>query len=70
MISQAPEPLSVERHGSIRGDERGSPAGDPAPAPAPLLLTAGQAIQKTAGVKQRDSVVTDEAGLEQRELPL
>ena len=70
MISQAPDPRSVERHDPIRGDERGSPAGVPAPVPDLLLLTAGQAIQTTAGVKQRDSVVTDEAGLEQRELIL
>lgn len=65
MISEAPEPRSIERREPVRGEEPGYPAGDPAPALAPLLLTAGQAIQITAGVEQRDSVVTDEPGLEQ-----
>jgi len=68
MISEAPDPRLVKLHEPVRGDERDSTAGDPAPAPAPLLLTAGQVVQRTSGAEQRERVVTDEAGPEQREL--
>ncbi|GEM_PF-353751 len=85
MISQAPEPRSVERHEPIRGDERSSPAGDPAPAPALIesseqvaqtpsgleqreeRVVTNQVVQGTAGVEQRERVVTNETGLEHRE---
>ncbi len=85
MISQAPEPQSVERHETTRVDERSVPAGYPAPAMAPpepvVQSTAGlqqgetrvvtdQAVQSTAGVEQHERVVTNQAGVEHREQTL
>lgn len=72
MISQAPQPQSVERHEPITGDERASPAGDPAPAPA-RIDPSEQVVQSASGLEQREErVVTDQvvqstAGIEQRE---
>ncbi|MDP2744087.1 MAG: hypothetical protein Q8P00_03360 [Dehalococcoidia bacterium] len=82
MISQEPEPQSVERHETTRIDERTSPPGYPAPAMAPpeqvVQDTAGleqnqvrvvtdQAVRSPAGVEKRERVVTNDAGLEHRE---
>jgi len=82
MVSQAPEPQSIKRHETTSGDERTSPPGNPAPAPAPLeqvvqntvglgqrdvRVVTDQAARSTAGVEQRERVVTNEAGIEHRE---
>ncbi len=82
MISQVPEPQSVERHETTSVDERSSPSGNPAPAMAPreqvfqdtagleqnqVRVVTDQAVRSTAGVEQRERVVSNEAGLEHRE---
>ncbi len=69
MIQQDAEPRPVERRETTRVDERTAPSGGPAPAPARFDQTehTEQAAQSTAGVDQRERVVTDQAGLAHRE---
>jgi len=67
MIQHETEPRTVERHETTRVDETTGPA--PAPAAAGFEQTehAEQVSQSTAGVVQRERVVTDETGMEHRD---